>query len=250
MNVALHGPGATRWTMTERGLRALMRDADNLRIGPSSAVWRDGRLICDLDEVAAPLPARARGRIIVTPGTAGVSEPFALDAAGRHLWWPAAPRARIEVAFDRPALRWRGEAYLDGNFGDRPPARDFAGWQWSRSRLNAETMIFYDLETNEGARRGLAMAFADDGFRRDMTPPPFARLPRGLWGVRGAVRCDAASTPRFGKRLVDAPFYTRSLLSTELAGERAVTMHESLSLSRLEQPWVRLLLPFRMPRRG
>jgi len=250
VNVALDGPGATRWTMTERGRRALTREAGSLRIGPSSAVWRDGRLICDLDEVTAPLPARVHGRIVVTPGKAGAPAPCALDAAGRHLWWPVAPRARIEVVFDRPALRWQGKAYLDGNFGDRPPAHDFAGWQWSRSRMDAETAIFYDLETVQGARRGLAMGFADDGTLRDLTPPPFARLPRGLWGIEGAVRCDAASTPRLDKRLVDAPFYTRSRLGTELAGERAVTIHESLSLSRLEQSWVRALLPFRMPRRG
>jgi carotenoid 1,2-hydratase len=45
--------------------------------------------------------------------------------------------------------------------------------------------------------------------------------------------------------LEDTPFYTRSQIHTA-AGH---FMHESLDLTRFCQPWVQLLLPFRMPRR-
>jgi carotenoid 1,2-hydratase len=48
--------------------------------------------------------------------------------------------------------------------------------------------------------------------------------------------------------LEDAPFYARSLLTTRLAGTPAQTFHESLSLDRFSRGWVRMLLPFRMPR--
>ena len=49
--------------------------------------------------------------------------------------------------------------------------------------------------------------------------------------------------------LEDSPFYARSVVSASLLGERADAVHESLSLDRFRAGWVRLLLPFRMPRR-
>lgn len=236
--------------MTERGCGALTRGPSHVRIGPSSAVWRDGRLICTFDEITVPIPTRVKGRIVLEPGRAGAETPLALDPAGRHLWWPAAPRARIDVQFERPQQHWRGDAYYDGNFGDRPPEQDFLGWQWSRARLADETAIFYDLRYRDGTGHGLAKAFAPDAAVRDIAAPPPMALPKGLWGMEGAARSDPGVRPALAMRLVDAPFYTRSLLHTRLGGENAVMMHESLSLARLTKPWVRLMLPFRMPRRG
>ena len=51
------------------------------------------------------------------------------------------------------------------------------------------------------------------------------------------------------RTLEDTPFYTRSLLSARLLGERVAAVHESLSLDRFRTGWVQMLLPFRMPRR-
>jgi carotenoid 1,2-hydratase len=47
----------------------------------------------------------------------------------------------------------------------------------------------------------------------------------------------------------DTPFYARSLARTSLAGESLACIHESLSLDRFANPLVKLMLPFRMPRR-
>jgi carotenoid 1,2-hydratase len=49
--------------------------------------------------------------------------------------------------------------------------------------------------------------------------------------------------------LEDAPFYSRSLLQTQLLGSPATAIHESLDLDRFASRWVQCLLPFRMPRR-
>jgi carotenoid 1,2-hydratase len=49
--------------------------------------------------------------------------------------------------------------------------------------------------------------------------------------------------------LEDAPFYSRSLLATHLAGSPGPAIHESLDLDRFRSRWVQCLLPFRMPRR-
>jgi carotenoid 1,2-hydratase len=50
--------------------------------------------------------------------------------------------------------------------------------------------------------------------------------------------------------LEDTPFYARSLIETTLGGTKVAAVHESLSLDRVANPCVRLMLPFRMPRRA
>jgi carotenoid 1,2-hydratase len=49
--------------------------------------------------------------------------------------------------------------------------------------------------------------------------------------------------------LEDTPFYARSLLDARLLGQSVTTVHESLSVPRLVSLPVRLMLPWRMPRR-
>ncbi|MCX7894269.1 MAG: carotenoid 1,2-hydratase, partial [Burkholderiales bacterium] len=95
-------------------------------IGPSALHWDEasGCLSFTLDERSAPWAQRVRGRLRVWPQTR-CSERFELDARGRHRWRPWAPQARIEVAFDTPALRWQGTAYCDANDGDAPLASAF-----------------------------------------------------------------------------------------------------------------------------
>jgi carotenoid 1,2-hydratase len=46
----------------------------------------------------------------------------------------------------------------------------------------------------------------------------------------------------------DTPFYNRSHVRTVIQGEALDGFHESLDLDRFASPWVRMLLPFRMPR--
>ena len=48
----------------------------------------------------------------------------------------------------------------------------------------------------------------------------------------------------------DGPFYSRSLLSTHILGERVPAVHESLSLDRFKAPWVQFLLPRPALQRG
>ncbi len=83
VNVALYGPRAARWTMTERPESALARSAERLAIGPSALGWAGDALVLDLDEVAAPIPRRVRGRITVHPKAIN-GRGFDIDGAGRH----------------------------------------------------------------------------------------------------------------------------------------------------------------------
>jgi carotenoid 1,2-hydratase len=244
LNVALYG-ARKRWTMTERGRGALERDAAHLRIGPSALVWDGTSLTVRIDEIALPLPARVRGEVRLFP-LAMPGRELALDAAGRHVWSPLAPLARVEVALERPALRWSGAGYLDANRGAAPLEDDFARWDWSCARLRDGAAVLYDAQPRAGADRVLALRFAADGGCEQFAPPPRAALPRTFWRVARATRGDA--TVR--QTLEDTPFYARSLLDARLFGEAAVSVHESLSLDRFRAPLVQAMLPFRMPRRG
>lgn len=242
VNLALYGPGG-RWAMTERGAGALQRDATQLQIGPSRLAWLGDRLQVDIDERCAPLPRRLRGRLLLHP-QALTGATLALDAAGRHHWSPLAPAARIEVELQDPPLRWQGRAYLDHNTGSEALEAGFEDWTWSRAaQRDGTTLIDYSTRRSDGSRMALALRVARDGGITPVQAPARQPLPRSAWGLAR----DAALAPTALRSLEDGPFYARALLTLPDGGH---AMHETLSLQRFRQPWVQLLLPFRMPRRG
>jgi len=249
LNVALYLPRGKRWTMTERGQGALVRTPSWLQIGPSRLTLDAGVLSIDIDERTMPLPGRVRGTVRVRP-TAFNTRQFVLNEAGGHRWWPIAPRAEVEVAFERPAMRWSGHGYLDSNRGDRPPERDFARWQWARGNAGRDTFVVYDTEGHDGARSDLALRFDARGTPATFAPPPAHSLPPTGWRIGRSMRGDAGGDVRVARTLEDTPFYARSLVETRLLGEKLTAVHESLSLERFVNPWVQAMLPFRMPRRG
>lgn len=244
VNVALYGPGRGRWAMTERGRASLQRSESGLRIGPSSLSWDGAALTLDLDEVAAPLPSRIRGRVRLTP-SALTNRTFALDAAGRHRWSPIAADARVEVALERPDLRWFGHGYFDSNAGERPLEDDFSIWNWSRAKLKRGSAVLYAVE----GRPPIAIRIDPSGAVEPFEPPAPTTLPRTpLWRIPREGRADPGAPVRILKTLEDSPFYSRSVIDCALLGETATAMHESLCMARFRTPWTQLMLPFRMPR--
>jgi len=250
INLALYGPGARRWTMTERGSAQLQRCADTLCIGPSVLRWRGDTLEVTLDEVAAPWPRRVRGRLTLAPQCRN-PRPLALDVSGHHQWQPIAPRARVTLALDAPDLRWSGDGYLDANWGDGPLEDAFSRWSWSRTPLRrGASLCHYHLWPREGSPHRLDLLIGRDGDITDAEaggplPPPQSLAASG-WGLARQARGPAALLAT----LEDGPFYARSLLATSWRGQSHRTVHESLSLDRFRQRWVQALLPFRMPRRA
>jgi carotenoid 1,2-hydratase len=168
--------------------------------------------------------------------------------AGLHLWRPIAPRAAVEVRLDEPALGWRGEGYLDTNAGSEPLEDAFVDWDWSRAHLKRDSVALYDLKRRDGSGMNLALRFDASGRAEEMDPPPQVRLPGTLWRVARSSRADAGHGVRVDRTWEDTPFYARSAITTHLYGEPAHGVHESLSLDRFRSPWVRGILPFRMPR--
>jgi carotenoid 1,2-hydratase len=248
LNVALYGKAGKRWTMTERGRKALRQAPGRLDIGPSHLTWDGTALTIDVDEITAPIPSRVRGRIRVIPTAVNARE-FTLDPAGRHVWWPIAPISRVEVDLEKPALRWSGHAYLDSNRGEEPLEDAFQCWDWSRANTPSGTTMLYDVTARHGTGAGLALRFNAAGEVEEFPPPPRVRLPTtGIWRIKRGTQCEAGYQARVVETLEDTPFYARSLVETRLSGETATCVHESLSLDRFASRIVQLMLPFRMPR--
>jgi carotenoid 1,2-hydratase len=248
VNVALYGPRGARWAMTERGRGALRRSRDALVIGPSSLEWRDGKLIIRVDEVGAPIPRRIRGEIVVTP-QAVHDRDFVLAAHGGHIWRPIAPRARAAVTLEAPNLSWEGSAYLDANAGDAPLEEDFVSWTWSRAAVGDSAAVYYDAVRRREPPLALALRFDAAGGVASLEPPDLAPLAPTKWRLPRSARSQDGGA-KVLKSFEDTPFYSRSLVSSRFEGEMVDWVHESLSLDRFAHPVVRLMLPFRMPRRG
>ena len=246
--MAVYGPRAGRWTMTERGAAQVRRERHALALGRSTLCWTGAALDIAVDEICAPLPRRLRGSVRLTPTALG-EHSYVLDAAGRHRWTPFAPCAHVEVSLVEPDLRWSGVAYMDSNAGDEPLEDGFREWTWSRASVHGGAVVLYDLAPRVGAAHSLALRFAPTGGADAIEPPPVVALPRTGWRVARHTRADPGHRARVVKTLEDAPFYSRSQLDTHLLGAAAPAVHESLDLNRFRSTWVQCLLPFRMPRR-
>jgi carotenoid 1,2-hydratase len=247
INVALYGANGHRWSMTERGRGSITREPDLFRVGPSSMAWRDGALVIDINEVTVPIPSRLRGEVRLVPSALSPHVEV-LDALGQHHWRPVAPRARIEVEFEAPGLRWIGDGYHDMNWGDVALEDSFIDWTWSRAVLKEGAGVIYDTLRRDGTRKSFALRFDEQGRATSHPVPPAHALPRCFWRMGREARSEDSAA--VVSTLEDAPFYARSLIRARMFGEQVTAFHESLSLDRFRSPVVQAMLPVRMPRRA
>ncbi len=249
LNVALYGPRGARWSMTERGERAVARERHSFQIARNRLSWDGDALVVSVEDFCAPLPRPLRGTIRVKSDALGEGV-FFIDDRGGHRWRPIAPFSRIEVDFEEPDIRWSGHGYFDANDGDEPLEDRFAYWDWSRTILDEnQTAILYNTDLVDGASRSAALLVSRDGDIRDFEAPPEQTLPATkYWRMRRRTRSEDAQNAIVRTTLEDSPFYSRSVIESRLFGSRRCGVHESLSGARLRQPLVKALLPFRMPR--
>lgn len=116
---------------------------------------------------------------------------------------------------------------------------------------DGSTAVLYDVRQTDGTEHLIAQRFYKGG---DSEPfaAPLRRMvpPKTLWRVQRSVRADPGMPTQVLQTLEDAPFYARSLLRTQLLGESLTAVHETLMPQRLNMLPVRLMLPWRMPRRA
>ncbi len=235
--------------MTDRGAAALRQSADALQVGPSAMRWQGDRLVIEIDEVSAlPVVSRVRGRITVIPqALTGVELPLTPD--GAHVWRPFAPVSRIEVELDRKGWHFEGHGYFDANFGTRSLEEDFSYWTWGRYPTDEGALTFYDADRRDGSALAAAAVFDASGGARMVAAPPKVPMNRSLWAVRRETRGDAGSRARQVKAMLDAPFYSRSVVETTHGGQPLVGVHEALDLNRFRSPVLKPMLAVRVPRR-
>ena len=248
INVATYGPGG-RFAMTDRGRGALRQTVDSFTVGPSSLRWVGGKLAIEVNEVSSlPLISRMIGQILITPsGLTDLELP--LTETGSHIWRPFAPTARIDVDLGK-GWQWSGHGYFDANFGTRALEQDFDYWTWGRFPVEDGSVCFYDAVRRDGSDLAVGVGFAADGSRIDVEMPPTGRVSRSLWAVRRETRADDGFRPHQTKSMLDAPFYTRSVVRTKINGHETEGVHEALDLNRFRGPWLMPMLAVRVPRRA
>lgn len=235
--------------MTDRGSNALRQTSDQLQIGPSSMRWNGTDLMIDIDEVSSlPLISRMRGQITLTPtGLTNIEMPLTPD--GAHVWRPFAPSARINVDLEAKGWQFDGHGYFDSNFGTRPLESDFSTWTWARYPTGTGATCFYDANRRDGTTLDAAINFDPDGTARAVSGPPKTPFKRTLWALRRDTRADVGTTPKQVKAMLDAPFYSRSVVQTQIDGEVVEGVHEALDLDRYASPILKPMLAVRVPRR-
>lgn len=247
LNVVTYGPGG-RFTMTDRGRRSLHRTATEFRVGPSRMVWENGQLVIEVDEWSFwPLVSRVQGRIVLTPSALADLE-LPLSPDGAHAWRPFAPVARVSVVLSQ-GHRWQGHGYFDSNHGTAALEADFRYWTWGRFPLRDGAVCFYDAERADGSHLETAVRFDAEGRHTIIEPPPRARFRRSNWLVARETRADAGFRPRQTLAMLDAPFYSRSVVETKVEGEVSRGVHEALDLRRFKGPWLMPMLATRVPRK-
>ncbi len=241
--------------MTERGRTHVEREQTLFRVGPSQLRWQGDEIVVDFAEISVPrppaqwLPKPIKGSITFRP-QAITEKVFDIDAKGHQRWWPIAPLGRVSVDLSHSGLKWEGHGYLDSNWGTEPLEKAFINWDWARGTMpSGESIILYDSIRRDGTDECLALAISPKGEINHLEKPQVSALPAGFWGVKRRGHHDRDEKPQVLQTLEDGPFYTRSIVRTVLGGRGVDLMHESLSGDRFASPLVKMMLPFRMPRR-
>ncbi len=236
--------------MTDRGREALRTTPDTLQVGPSSMHWNGDKLVITIDEIGSPpLISRVRGTITVTP-KAVTSVELALTDDGAHIWRPFAPDSDIVVDLEADGWQWEGHGYFDANFGTRALETDFTFWTWGRYPTQDGAICIYDAERRDGSVIDTAIAFSSDGEASYVEAPPRKRFKRSLWQVKRETRADRGVVPKQVLPMLDAPFYSRSAVQTQINGEVVTGVHEALDLVRFRSPLIKPMLAVRVPRRA
>ncbi len=143
----------------------------------------------------------------------------------------------------------KNHGYFDSNFGTRSLEEDFSFWTWGRYPTKAGATCIYDAVRRDGSTLDTAIAFDSAGGAKTVKAPPRTRFKRSLWQVMRETRADPGVMPKQVLNMLDAPFYSRSAVQTQIDGEVVTGVHEALDLNRFRSPLIKPMLAVRVPRR-
>ena len=246
INIVTYGKGG-RWTMTERRERHVNLTENSLRIGPSKLEWNGKKLVLEFSEITIPHFDKIEGCITVTPESVNDLEVL-LKPDGTHIWRPFSPISRIEIKTNKKGWSWQGNAYLDGNFGTRALEQDFNYWTWSRLPFKDKCLTFYDADLVDGSNTNIALRFNKNGSVEEVEAPPLQPISKTKWLIKRVARSDREFSPYQSRALLDAPFYSRSELVTQIDKEKTTGVHETLDMKRFTNPLIKPLLCAKIPR--
>lgn len=244
LHVVVHG-ATNAWALSEWRGRDVVRTRDTLTLGRSTLVRDADGITITIDERASPWTSAVRGTVRLDVGR-WFDRVLALDDDARHGWWPVAPRARIEVALDRPGVRFVGAGYHDANAGCEALEQAFTGWSWCRAAFDDRTSVVYDVRARAGEVSPLALAFHDGGAVTAMDGLVLGELASSRWRLPRTTRADPGTSAAVVRTLVDTPFYSRAMLDITLGGRRGLAIHEVVDLERFTRRATQWMLPFRM----
>lgn len=107
---------------------------------------------------------------------------------------------------------------------------------------------FYDAERTDGSKLEAAFLCDEDGNFQTISAPASKEFKPSLWRVKRNTRTDAGENARQVMNMLDAPFYSRSMVETYIHKERVTGIHEALDMRRFNQHLIKAMIAMRTPR--
>jgi acetyl-CoA acetyltransferase len=104
------------------------------------------------------------------------------------------------------------------------------------------------VDINLEALKRLKPVFKKDGTVEQVEAPPLQPITKTKWLLKRVARSDKEFSPYQSKALLDAPFYSRSELVTQIFKEKTTGVHETLNMKRFINPFIKPLLCAKIPR--
>jgi len=172
-------------------------------------------------------------------------------APSSHVWSPRTVDAigSMQLRCGDVHEEVKGSAYIDSNASSQSlQEQGISSWRWGRVRFPDGTLVFYEVEENDGSKGTLAFFQDFNGGRVDGLQLHFRNARRGAYGVLSprTLRAEGAGRSYLVdcEHLVDdGPFYQRFLLTAlDAMGQVGSGVGEVVLPPLIDLPWQRPLV--------